>query len=80
MAYATEGELAERLGRACFLCLKPIAKPNDRFTFSPVNRGTPELPCHSACLEVRGPQAVARLYHARVADLVDVSRRAVGFE
>ena len=67
-------ELHEVLGEECFLCGKAIVRPNDRFTFSRAGTMAPELPCHSDCLIVRGPIASARIYHQRVADLVNIPR------
>lgn len=78
MSVATEGGLESVAGEECFLCGKLMGHLSERYTFSPAPQHgmsiAPELPCHADCLIVRGPLASARIYHQRVADLVNVPR------
>ena len=62
------------IGEECFLCGNPVVVASERFTFSKAGTMAPELPCHRDCLTVRGPVASARIYHQRVADLVNIPR------
>jgi len=76
MGRSDPGSVEAAIGDDCFLCGRPIVAAVDRYTFSPVTKFSmaPELPCHRDCLLVRGPVASARIYHQRVADVVNIPR------
>ena len=67
-------ELVDLTGEECFLCGHAIVRKEQRFTFGRPGFMAPELPMHRECFLVRPPEAVAILYHQRVADVVNIPR------